>query len=235
MTEPQTAAPPRTYIPVVTDLARLARVLVSPGAVFEEQREQQAFWVPLLIIAALITAGAVTAMPFQQRVIEVSVPAGTQLPGWVTILPVVIAPVFTLIMALVSGGLLYFAATTMGGEVNFRQAMTATVFSMAVGVLQLVAQLTVMRIRGLDSIHSARDAQVALGLDLLLPPDMQLGKFAEGVIAGIGPFELWSMALMAIGLTVLARMSKGKAWASAIACFVVLLLLRGGMAMLRRG
>jgi hypothetical protein len=67
--------------------------------------------------------------------------------------------------------------------------------------------------------------QVSFGLDLLLPADASLPKFVEGLLRGVSPFSLWSLALMAFGVHAVERQTKGAAWSAATGSFLVSLVV----------
>ena len=51
------------------------------------------------------------------------------------------------------------------------------------------------------------------------------GRFASTLLKGINPFSIWGVVLTATGVRVTNRLSKGSAYAVAIVCFVIALLV----------
>jgi hypothetical protein len=235
MTSTEAPAAATSYTPFVTDLMRLARAPFAPTAVFEEQREQPSFWMPWLAVSVLIAAGTWLTLPFQSRAMSLTAAAAGQPapPEWVLLIGVAAVPVVMLVMLLIGAAILYFASLGVGGELGFKEAMTVTVFGTAVAVFQTFAGVAQLHLRGIESVQTAADVQPSFGLDLLLPADVQLGRFLQGVASSLGPFEVWAFALSAIGLMVLGRMSKGKAWTAATIALLFGVLVRGAFSLLR--
>jgi hypothetical protein len=61
----------------------------------------------------------------------------------------------------------------------------------------------------------------------LVPPPWGAleGPPLQRLLAGAGPFVLWTVVLLAIGLPHVAGISRGKAWATLAVCFVLYLLV----------
>jgi hypothetical protein len=233
MAAPEAAAAPAAYTPFLTDASRLWRVLFSPGAVFEEQRERPTVWMPWLVLTVVLLIIGAVMRPYSVRMIELAAQArggGQAPPGGAAAIGATIAmvstPVAFLLLALVSAFVMWLALLFTGGDVRFRGLMSAAVFSEAVAALQVAAQGVVLAIRGgVSAINSTADMQVGLGLNLLLSEDSTVPNFVQGVLSGIGPFQIWALALTAIGVATLERQGKAAAWTAAGASYVVLVLL----------
>jgi hypothetical protein len=231
MTTPETpvpAAPKR--IPFVTDAIRLARVLFSPGAVFEEQREKPTVWIPWLLLSVMMVAVTLVNLPVTRQAMRLAAEArGQPMPAAAEsialVSTVVMTPIILLVMILVSAGIMYLVLLATGGEVRFKGLMCAATFATIVGMLQLVLMAIVLKLRGPEGIRTVADMQVSFGLDLLLPADTSLPKFVEGLLAGVSPFSLWSLALMAFGVQAVEKQTKGAAWSAAAGSFLVTLVV----------
>lgn len=237
MTTPETPAvapapPGPSHIPFVTDFFRMARVLVSPTAVFEEQREKPTFWIPWVILFVLLLVVANLSFPFTLAVARIgAVAKGQPFPesagGFIRGMTFVAIPVMTLIVLLLTAGVMYIVLLATGGEARYKGLMTVAVFTGLLGVLQALLTFVVLKLRDPATLHTVADYQVTFGLDLLMPGEMSLGKFLDGVLRAISPISIWGLVITAIGVRTMERTSKGAAWAAAGASFVLGLLFAG--------
>lgn len=231
MTTPDTpAASAPTRIPFVTDAVRLVRVLFSPTAVFEEQREQPTFWIPWVVTGVVFAVIQMLSFPFTLMATRMASEArGQALPAAAETMMRVLAPVTTLvimlIMLLVTAGVMYLTLLASASEVRYKGLLTVAVFTTPLAILQALLTFVVLKLRGPEGLHTLADFQVSFGLDLLLPQDASLPKFVEGLLRGISPLSLWGLALTAIGVRTMEKTSKGAAWAAAAVSFALGLLL----------
>jgi hypothetical protein len=217
-TSPPAADAP--YTPIVTDLLRLVRVPFSPGGVFAELREKPTVVWPWLLICIAMMIVVYLGMPFQQRVMEIQA-AGRPMPGWVSYIAFVIVPIAVIGFSALTAGIAYLVVMGMGGETRFKSLLTVNLHAAVLGFVQQAVTVGVLMMRGVDSIRSAADAKVSLGLDLLLPADASLSPFLTAVLGGIGPIAIWSMVVTAVGYEVAGQAGKGRAWTAAVVTFVI--------------
>jgi hypothetical protein len=234
--EPTAAAPTpgSAGVPVVTDFLRMLRVLVTPTAVFEEQRESPTFWVPWLLMCVLLLAMTFLSFPYQLAAARLaSAAAGRPLPdaavGIMKFSMVVGVPIFTLVMFLVMAGVMYLVLMGSGSEVRYKGLLSVAVFSSGMlAVFTGLATFAVLKMRGpAESLTTMADFQASFGLDLLLPADTTVPKFVEGMMKGISPFGLWGLVLTATGIRTMEKTSKGAAWTAAVVSMVLGLLIAG--------
>ncbi len=228
MTEPQTAVAP-AYTPIVTDLSRLARVLFSPTAVFEEQKDAPTFWTPWAIMAVLLLVVNYLMQPYQQRVRELVLQRLNQPvhePTTASIaVGLVVGAVGLLLVCLIGAGILYAIVSIFGGETSYKKLLTIMAFGLPITLIVQIITVAVLRSRGLATINGPDDLIVSLGLDLLLPQSVQPSYFVRFMLAGVNLLQIWQLAIVAMGLTVMAKMGKGAAWTAAIVNFVIVLVL----------
>lgn len=222
---------------MITDALRLVRVLFSPGDVFREIKERPPFWVPFFLVAIVFAVTQMLASPFQMKVREIMVtqagqPAPPAASGTVAMIgTLVVTPIMVLLMSAIAAGILYVLMQMLGGEdATFKRMLSVVIHAWPATLILQALTVGVLYMRGLDSIRTTSDAQVSLGLDLLLPAEMAVGAFTRAVLAGIGPLQIWGLVITAVGLEVLGGAEKGKAWTGAIISFVIGLLIAGGLA-----
>jgi len=232
--EPVAVEPTRrpAGIPFVTDFLRLFRVLFSPTEVFEEQREAPTFWVPWLLLCVLLLVASFLNFPFTLAAQRMAAEAkgGTFPAAAETMMKysmVVAVPVFTLVMLLITAGVMYLVLMVFGGEVRYKGLMTVAVFTGMLGVFQILAMFAVLKLRGPEGLTTVADYQASFGLDLLLPADASVPRFLGGMLKGVTPFSLWGLVITAIGIHTMERTSKGAAWSAATVSLVLGLLVGG--------
>jgi hypothetical protein len=231
--EPQATAAP-SYTPILTDLSRLVRAPFTPRRVFEEQKDSPTFWMPWVIIAILYAVLQFLQRPFQQRVREVvlehlgrPVPAGGASVASV-IVSAVLGAITVLVILAITAGILYLLLMIFGGETRYKKMLTVAAFVWPILILQQILTYVVLSARGVASINSVWDLFVSFGVDLALPADAQIGAFPHLFLAGIGPLAIWEVAIMAIGLSVMGKTTKGAAWSVATICYLIGLLITSG-------
>jgi hypothetical protein len=236
MTEPTPApvqAPAAGGPTFIADGARLGRVLFSPGAVFTELNQRPSFWVPWIIVSVVYAALNFFQRPFQQRLKDLMLErAGrpvTPPSALGDIIGLVLTPVGLLVLCAISAGILYLIASGLGGETTYKRMLTVVIFTFPVTLIQTVLTVIVLNMRGVSSIAGPQDMMVSFGADLLLPGDSQIGYFVRILLMGISPLAIWSLAIQATGLTLLAKMGKGAAWTAAVIAYAVFLLVGAGL------
>jgi hypothetical protein len=229
MTAPASDAPTANETPVVTDALRLVRVLFSPGAVFAELSQTPRFWVPWAIASVVTIIINWFQRPFQQRIREVMLERAGQPvtpPSAVgTLIGLVTGPLVVLVICAIVAGILYLIVSSMGGETTFKRILSVAIHAYPLTLIQQALTVAVLTMRGVASVNGPADMIVSLGADLLLPQDAQVGYFVRFLLAGIGPIQIWQLAITAVGLMAMAKLGKGSAWTAAIINFVILLCL----------
>ena len=228
------AAPAPSSSSLVGDVLRLVRVLFSPGKVFAEMQENPPIWVPFIAVAALNVLVSVLMRPFQTRVGQIvaqRVGQPTPEPTFVrTLIGMIIAPIGILVVLAILAGVLYVLSSMLGGTTSYKKMLNVAIYAFPLSVVQQLITWAVLTGRGIQSITGPQDMMVSLGLDnVLLSADSQVGYFTRFVLAGIGPLQIWSLVIVAVGLAVMGKMTRGQAWAAAIVYFVLVLLIISGL------
>jgi hypothetical protein len=227
-------APAPADTPFVTDLSRLARVLFSPGAVFAEVDARPNLWRPWLLVSVAYVAVNYLLRPYQQRVTAAMmerlgrpVPADSMVKA---LIGSALTPIGVLIVAAISGGILFALVSAMGGETSFKKMMILVIHTWPILLIQQLITVIVLMSRGVASINSPSDMMVSIGLDLAVPADATIGFFTRFVLMGINPLSIWGLVIVAVGLQVLGKAGKGGAWAAAIIHFLIMLLCLSALA-----
>lgn len=208
---------------------RLVSVFTAPRALFEHLAERPSWVVPFVLL--LIAAAAFVIFTWTNAWIpEMTTQmeeqgAGSEALDWMTsngmLLYTFIIPVFGAVFTLLYGAAVMFAGNfALGGKMTFRQAMSIVCHA---GLVSLVA----LPIRVLLA-NAASSPRVTLGPGALLPIADQEGfamKFLAGFLQSFDVFTIWQTVLVAIGVSVIARVGYKASLLTMFGLFVVFSLI----------
>ncbi|MEE8446956.1 MAG: YIP1 family protein [Gemmatimonadota bacterium] len=228
--EPPTADRADPEIPALP--ARLAQVVFSPGALFERLRERPV-WLGALLTAVVLSVVANLLIPEEliRQLIMEQMPDDADPSGVKTALriagilrlvgPIVFPPLLAVFLAAV---VLLIYNLLAGGEASFAQAMSAT--SHVLFIPTLGGLLTV------PLILAAGDAQVTLGLHLLVP-GLDPEGFAYHFLHGLNFFGLWAAVVLGIAVSrIYRRRSAGSSMALFLSLYGVMVVMMAAVAAL---
>jgi hypothetical protein len=223
-------------------LATAVDIIVAPAAAFAKLREAPTWGWAFLIATVLGIISSLISGPAILHALQTTLPAQlaanpdiaklspeqqqtmiNNMMGYTTMFAkfsFVFVPIAILIAALVQGLIMLIANAAAHGDGSFKKyfALSVNVSIVGVGLSSLVIALIVL-VRGASSFETTASIQGAIpGLGLLVPG-------AHGAVAGflgsMNIFALWSIALLALGMTGVGRIARVPAWTTAI----VMLLL----------
>lgn len=196
-------------------LKNYVRTLTRPSRVFEWVRDNPNWWVPVIILIVTTVLVAVVSAPLsadfaQKKLLSNSNNTSPeQLAKAKEImkspfLPVIaaVSSFFGVIVAiLIQAGLLHLGAYIFGGRAGFTVGLATVAFAQAPIVVKQIIQ----------SIYMFASGRLVVdGLSTLLPSDKIATPF--GVLLGrIDIFSFWTIVLLAIGLSITYKITKGKA------------------------
>jgi hypothetical protein len=210
----------------------IVEIFVSPARVFA-RRKGRGFWLALLIFTVIMAALAIGTRPLMQPVYDAiwqqtSAQIMKQNPqitpeqlqkarGFQDKFAVVGAIIFTPIMVLLTGLVLWIVGKLFDSEQELGDAMMVSTFSFFPKILAVVAAALIAMFVDPSTITS--QYSVTLG------PGRLIDNTAQPVLAAIfgrlDIFTIWVTVLLAVGLHVTGRVPKGKA---AIAALIVWIL-----------
>jgi hypothetical protein len=229
-------------------LTRLAEVFYAPVAMFRGMTSRWGWsdWlVPLLVGILVSTAASFVIVPHldmetpAREQLEARGMSGEQLEqalagqraffegpfGKVIMLSnIVVYPIWMAIMGLIFWG----AASAMGGRLSFGRVYSIYAYSW---MPKLVEGLLLMFVlQGREAVRQDR-----LGSVLATNPASYLDPSTAGspfyaVVSALNPFTLWVMALVALGLSEIGRLSRGAAFGVVIVLFAIYVALTAGWA-----
>jgi len=229
----ESPTPARGGIPVLSDLLRVVKAMFAPGDAFAEAAPKAPFWGAWLAVTLIFMVTQYLMSPFQMRAQELVLQEqGRQIPEAMRsmgmIIGLAVTPLITLMIAAIAALVLWVTVSLMGGEGRFKQLLSVNIHSWGPFLIQQFVMFTVLKMRGLGSMTDPRDMQVALGADLLLPAETE--GFVRAVAAGVNPFSIWGLVITAVGLQVMLKLEKGRAWTVAIVAWIVSLMVGGLLA-----
>ena len=115
---------------------------------------------------------------------------------------------------LVIGSLIYWLGSKlMGGSAGFMQALSVWVYSsLPPTVISLLANFVVLFLKNPDDIDIATSSRGVIQANPSMLMDGKETPVLTTLVSSIDLFAIWGWVLAAIGLGVVAKLSKGSAW-----------------------
>ena len=216
--DPTTAAPPKPEKSSLLD--DFMDIFYAPSAVFA-RREKSSFWMPLLIVSVLIVLIFIANRDLMEPIMDAEMSRamakrGTQLTeeqmrtakSFTGTHGMIGAIVFTPVAILLLGAVSWLVGKFFDSQQTMNAAVMVAAFSYVPRVLEGVltrVQGTLMDTSGFDSRFS-----FSLGLGRFLDPDTT-SPFLLALLGRVDVFTIWVTVLLAIGLAVTGKVSRGKA------------------------
>lgn len=235
--------------PVMSTPETLSGIFFEPGRTFEALRARPRFLVATLIMVAVfliwnavffskvdyneMVREAITTSPqtesltADQKEQQIAIQTNPFVKAFAYASPVIFIPLFVVI-----GGAIYLlGAIAMGKKVSFKQALAIWAYSSLPPLLIIMLAniiLVLVRPPGIEEAAVASRGMVHAN------PSIAIDKTANPVLAtALGAFDLFAiygLALAAIGMRKVARMSSGSAWAVVIGLYLIGFLFKLGFA-----
>jgi hypothetical protein len=242
VSEPQAAAPPKKNV-----FARIAGVLFAPADAFQEIVRRPDVLAPLLLMVAIsfgstillvprLDYEAIRAMQAEQlskrnpgmsredierfgRMAE----AGVKVFLW-------LSPVIMILFYAIIAGVLLLAFRLMGGEGNYMQAMSVTIYAWLPLVLYSIVLAIVVMARG--SFDPATAATIVKSNPAFLV-EMHEQPALYSLLGSLDLFSAWTLILFTFGFAAMSRLSKGMSAAIVVSLWAAVILVRAGLAALQ--
>lgn len=239
MTTPEVVSPTPQKTSAFEDIVDIFH---APSAVFARRREDPRFWAPLLILTVLMTIGiwlmmqnlssvmdaefarqSVEMMRRNPRITEDQLASMRKMGG-------IIAPIGAAFAAFVSVFLLGLGIWVIGkffdAKANLAQAMVIATFASFPKIVDLILASVLGMTMGTDNITSMYAATPSAA--------RFAGEQAPSVLAVMSRISIgtiWATVLIGIGLHVIGRIEKGKAFTAAAILWVLATIITVGGAM----
>ncbi len=226
---------------------RIVKVFWTPAEVFEDIRRRPSWVLPLLGIMLISLATQMVAMQHldmqatmmerlekrnvemteeqMDRALEMAEKTGLIGP----LVGMVIVPV---VMAILAGVFLVSIRTT-GGETDFRTTFSAVLHSYWPPSLtgSVLGMALLSRVGRLPQAELQRVVKSNLGAFL----SADAPRWQHALASSLDIFNIWTIALLVIGFSVVARISRGRAAVAVLVPWVAYILIKVGLAMIFGG
>jgi hypothetical protein len=133
--------------------------------------------------------------------------------------------IFIPVAALVIGGVLLGMVKVMGGSPTFKQMFGISAHAMLPGLISTVLAIVVMFTKNPDDFNLQNPLFFNLGA--LMEPPPNSGKFLYSLATSIDLFSIWTILLLAVGISVAARkFSFSKAVTAVVVPWLVYILVK---------
>jgi hypothetical protein len=234
-TETPAAPPPPAPAPKPSGFERLIGVLMSPSETFASIARQPDFAVPLIVF---IIVSAITGFVFAQRVdfvapareameargnmTEAQMESALRITGIISKILSYCAPVFGLIILLIIAAVLLLAFRLMGGEGDFKQAFSVTLYAW---MPQIIKSVIITILVAAKSGVTSMDLPVLVRSNPGFLVSLKDHPLLFSLLTNVDLFGIWTLVLFIIGFSYVSKFSKGKSAAVVITVRVIALLI----------
>jgi len=246
ISDPTESPTARQDVPTKNFFQRLAGALFAPAETFEDIARKPDIVAPLILLIAIGYLTTFLVMPIMdwdamanaqieqmraknpniteadaERMVKMGMGMG-KVMGWV-------GPFFAVIWWLIVAGVLLIAFRLFGGEGNFAQALSATLYAWLPLTLFSIVMAIVARARG--SFDPTQAATMVKSNPAFLV-DLKEQPVLFSLLSSFDLFTIWTIILLIFGFAALSRLSKGKSAAVVISLWIVMLVIKVGFATL---
>ena len=231
------ATPASGAEPKPNSFQRIIGVLFSPDATFASIARRPDFVVPLvLLLVVSLAAGVIMAphidfgaaareaMEQNKNATPEQIDKAVRISASIGKVFTYISPVLSLIGLLVIAGIVLLAFRIFGGEGDFKQAFSVTCYSSIPTIIKSVVTLIIIVAKGGIIPAQALATLVRSNLGFLV--DYKANPVAFALLSSFDIFSFWFLALLIIGFSYVARVSKTKAAVTIISLWILTLLLK---------
>jgi len=229
--------------PAKNSFQRIAGVLFAPVDTFRDIARKPDILVPLIVLVVigfLVTAVLVPRMDFETMMRTQMEQSGRNMPeadmqrslkimssfgkvmAWA-------GPIWGILFYVIIAGVLLLAHRLMGGEGNFAQAFSATLYAWIPQAINSIIVAIVAFAKG--EIDPSTMATLVKSNPAFLV-DMKEHPVLFSALSSIDIFTIWTVILLIIGFAALSRFSKAKSAAIVISLWLVAIVVKLGFAAL---
>jgi hypothetical protein len=223
--------PPGAASPKPSSFERIIGVFISPNETFASIARQPDWVVPLLIILLVALAGGIVfaqrmdfgapireAMEERKDLPPDAADRAVRIGSSVAKVASYLSPVISGVVLLIIAAVLLLAFRLMGGEGNFLQAFSVTVYAWMPGVIKSIIMTVIVAVR---SNVSALDLPILVRSNLAFLVSMKEHPMAFVLLSSLDIFTVWLLALLIIGFSYVSKFSKAKSAAIVITLWVI--------------
>jgi hypothetical protein len=241
------AAAPMSEPPAKNSFQRIAGVLFAPAETFRDIARKPDILVPLLLIIVVTYATIALTVPRMdwdamiaqqeevmrkqnpnmsnadmERVAKITRAGGTVM---MYVMPLLFVAWYAII-----AGVLLLACRLFGGEGNYQQAFSSTVYAWMPMLLAGIVGTIVVLARG--GLINPQSMQTLVKSNPAFLVDIKEQPVLFSLLSSFDLFTIWFLILLVFGFAALSRLSKGKVAAIVISLWIVLVVIKLGMAAL---
>ena len=231
----------------LTETQRVVDIFVAPSKTFDDIRRKATFWGPLLILIVISVAYGFTIQQkigweqvFENNIRQLPLAAQNATAAQSDTLKTVqvkitevatyasslLALIVTAIIALVLWVTVNFG---LGGKAKYGQIFAVSFYSWMVGDLKLLLAIIAM-LAGLSPESFLINNPVGSNIGYYLSTDSPL--WLRSLCMHLDVFEIWGIVLSVIGVSIVARVSRGKAAAVVVGWWLIMIFVATGLAVL---
>ena len=205
-------------------VGRMLRVFYAPSETFEavsEQRSTADWLVPTALVAAVVTVAALLVLPIvtevgqeamQQQMKDMSAEEREMVEkfqgkGAAQMATLIATPITMFIYLLITAALFLVLGKLLGGLLSYGQALAIMAYA---GLVTLPQQGIATLL-----ISAKKTPEVQMGLGLFLSEEA-LQSFGGRFLASIDPFLVWWTVLVGLGLSIVGKLDRNRAYIGAI-------------------
>jgi Yip1 domain len=231
----------------LTETQRVIDVFVAPSKTFNDIRRKATFWGPLLILIVITVAYSFTIQQkvgweqvFQNNIRQLPLAAqnaATSQSESMKTAQVKIAAVASYASSLL--GLIVTAIIALvlwvtvnfgfGGKSKYGQIFAVSFYSWMVGDIKLILAIVAL-LAGLSPESFLLNNPVGSNVGYYLSTDTPL--WIRSICMHLDVFEIWGIVLTVIGVSIVAKVSRGKAAAVVVGWWLIMVLVATGLAVL---
>jgi len=204
-------------------MINLINIIIEPGKAFKHIKEKDDWWIPFLgltivtLIFLWVSSPALTRI-MTQKMVEMG--GGGEIPKAAKYIQYVVAPIATLLGFLLVSLILWILGNVFGADWDYIKALDLYAYASVVQIIRSLLTIAILLVRGIPNIITARDMDVATGLNLIFSPE---NPKLYALFSGIEVFSIWQFALIAYGVSEITGISKKKAAITSIILYILFL------------
>ncbi len=199
--------------------SNIINIFAAPTEVFQNIKITPKWLITFIIIAIVSIVCGYLLLPFMQKILEQTLSAkmdeeqaqqALSTMKIFQILGLLLAVVPLLIKWLFVASLMYFGAILFNAQqINYKSVFSVVVLSELILLLMGIINLLVLYIKGAESVNTITDLNTIIGLDYFLA-DRSHNIPLYTVLSSFNIFSVWYAAVLTIGISIVAGISKAE-------------------------
>jgi hypothetical protein len=229
--------PPVTEPPAKNTFQRIAGVLFAPADTFRDIARKPDIIVPLVILLVLALASAIIFVPRMdvdammraqmeqsgRQMSDADMEKAAKFSGSLMRVMGYLSPVWAVLIWLIIAGVLLLAFRLFGGEGNFKQAFSATLYAWIPNTIGGIITTIVVAARG--TVDPTTMATLVKSSPAFLV-EQKDNPVVFALLSSLDIFTIWTLILLILGFAALSKLSRGKSAAIVISLWLVTVFVK---------